>query len=375
MPAITALPPRRGLSLALVRSATAAAVVVAGLLSLAMVMLILNQPGGGIGLAIAAVTMTLPVAYVWQAPNIAAFSLALAAAVNEPFLAHLARCGAALPATFFVAFALGYALGRRRGLLPLAATATAIVLLCVFDPRLGSGVIALMVPVDVVFFGAGLYVRRRAAMVATLRDSTAKLREQRDQTAQLAVAADREELTSQLNRTLAERLDLLSQAADSEGDPRERFATIERLGRQTLDEVRELLGSLRDSPTRPEPALTDLADVCSRATTADVRLTVEGTLRTLPASVELSVCRIVEQLLRILPDEPAARVRLHVDIADTGIDIVIAGTPVAGVDIDVEQIQTLANARAALHGGSVAVTDRPGRRGARVWLPLVTAHG
>ena len=81
--------------------------MLAGLLSLAMVLLILGQHGGGIGLAIAAVAMTMPVAYVWQAPTIAALSIAAAAAVNEPFLAHLARCGAALPATFFVAFAAG----------------------------------------------------------------------------------------------------------------------------------------------------------------------------------------------------------------------------------------------------------------------------
>jgi hypothetical protein len=373
MTATTALPPRWGLSGRRAPSGAAVAIALAGLLSLAMVLLILNQRGGGMGLAIVAVTMTLPVAYGWQAPTIAAFSLAAAAAVNEPFLTHLARCGAALPAAFFVAFAAGYALGQRRGLLPLAGTATSIVLQCVFDPRLGPAVVALMIPLDVIFFGAGLYVRRRAAMVATLRDSTTRLREQRDQTARLAVAADREQLTGQLNLTLSQRLDVLSQTVDGEGDPRERFATIERLGRQTLDEMRELLGSLRDSPTRPEPGLADLADICARATAADVRLTMDGTLRTLPASIELSVCRIVEQLLRILPDEPASRVQLQVDVAATGIDIVIAGTPAVGVDV--EQIQTLATARAALHGGRVAVTDHPGRRGARVWLPLVSVHG
>jgi signal transduction histidine kinase len=371
MTATTALAARSGLSLRRSPSAAAGAVGLAGLLSLAMVLLVLNKRSGGIGLAIAAVTMTLPVAYVWQAPTIAAFSLAAAAAVNEPFLTHLARCGAALPAAFFVAFVAGSALGRRRGLLPLAGTAISIVLQCVFDPRLGPAVVALMIPLDVIFFGTGLYVRRRAAMVATLRDSTAKLREQREQTARVAVTADREQLTGRLNSTLTQRLDVLSQTIEGGGDPSERFAEIERLGRQTLDEMRELLGSLRDSPTRPEPGLADLADICTRATAADVRLTVDGTLRTLPASIELSVCRIVEQLLRILPDEPASRVQLHVDVAAAGIDIVIAGTPAIGVDV--EQIQTLATARAALHGGSVAVTDHPGRRGARVWLPLVTA--
>lgn len=355
------------------QSVALTAIVLAGLLSVAMVAIVLSQRAGDIGLAIAAVAMTAPVAFAWPAPTIAAFTLAAAAVVNKPFLTQVARCGAGLPAVFFVAFVAGYALERRPGLLPLAGTVISIVLQCVFDPRLGAGAIALMIPLDLVFFGAGRYVRRRAAMVTTLRESTATLREQREQTARLAVAADREELTGWLNRALTQRLDLLSCAVSDDGDTRDRFATIERLGRQTLDEMRELLGSLRDSPTQPKPGLADLADVCARATTADVRLTVDGAPRTLPASIELSVCRIVEQLLRVLPDEPASRVQLHIDVAATGIDIVVAGTPALGVDL--EHIQTLANARAALHGGTVAVTDQPGRRRAQAWLPLVTAHG
>jgi signal transduction histidine kinase len=365
-------PPRWSLALGGHRSAATAAFVLAALLSVAMVELIFHQRGGGIALAVVAVSMTAPVAYVWQAPTIAAMTLAAAAAVNEPFLAHLARCGAALPAAFFVAFVAAYVLGRRPGLLALGGTAVSIVLQCVFDPRLGVGVIALMLPIDVIFFGAGLYVRRRAAMVATLRQATAKLQDQREETVRLAVAADREQLTGRLNRALTQRLDLLAGAVNGPGDTRDRFATIEQLGRQTLEEMRELLGSLRDSPTEPEPGLADLADVCARATTAEVRLAVDGRTRPLPASIELSVCRIVEQLLRILPDEPASRVHLHVEIAASGIDIVVAGTPATGIDVD--HIRTLANARAALHGGNVAVTDDPGRRRAQVWLPLVTAH-
>ena len=373
MSATTVLPGRRGLLPRRRLSNTAAAVLLAGLLSAAMVGLVLSQHGGGVGLALAAVAMTLPVGYVWRAPTIAAFALAGAAVVNDGLLAPLARCGAGLPATFFVAFVAGCALGKRRGRLALAATAVSIVLQCLFDPRLGAGVIALMMPLDVIFFGAGLYVRHRAAMVATLRDVTAELREQREQTARLVVAADREQLTARLNHVLIQRLDALSQAVGAPGDASPRFAMIEQLGRQTLDQMRELLGSLRDSPIRPEPGLDDLADICSRVTTAHVNLTVDGTLRSLPPSIELSVCRIVEQLLRMLPDDPSGRVQLHVAVTSTGIDVAIDGTPAVGINLD--HVQALASAQAALHGGNVAVTDDPGRRRARVWLPLVTAHG
>ena len=66
-----------------------------------------------------------------------------------------------------------------------------VVIQCVFDPRLGAPVIPLMAAASGVFFGAGLLVRRRSAMVAQLRRSTEQLRAQRERTARLAVAAER----------------------------------------------------------------------------------------------------------------------------------------------------------------------------------------
>jgi signal transduction histidine kinase len=349
-----------------------ASTVLAVVLSVAMVVLILGQRGGGVAAACVAVAMTAPVTYARLAPTAAGVSIAIAAGVNELFFGHLIRCGAALPAAFLIAFVAGYA-RRRLGLVALAGTALSAVIQCLFDPRLGAGVIALMLPVDLVFFLAGVYVGGRAAMVASLRTSTAELYEQRERTARLAVVADREELTGRLNHTLHHRMDALKNATCGGGGSQARFATIEKLGRQTLDEMRELLGSLRESPTRPEPRLADLADVCARASSADVRLTVDGAHRALPASIELSACRIVEQLLRMLPDEPAAEVQLHVAVAAAGIDIVVSGAPASAADL--QHIRALTQARASLHGGSAAISDQAGERRAQVWLPLVTAHG
>jgi hypothetical protein len=230
-----------------------------------------------------------------------------------------------------------------------------------------------MVPMDAAFFAAGRYVRRRAEMVESLREYAAQLQEQREETARLAVAADREELTDRLNHTLRQRIDAIAEAADAPGTSHERFATIELLGRETLDGMRELVGALRESPTEPEPGLANLAELCSRSTTADVRLTVDGQVRLLPASIELSACRIVEQLLRVLPDQPGARVRLQLDFATAGLDIAVSGASVGGVDV--QHVQALAGARAALHGGSVDIADGSGQRRARVHLPLVSSHG
>jgi signal transduction histidine kinase len=354
------------------RAVTATSVGFACLLSAAMFELVLTQHGGGAAAAVAAVTMTMPVAFAPRAPDIAGIWVAVATALNVLVFGQLVRCAAALPAVFIVCFFAGRVSGRR-GRTALLGAVVSLVLECLFDPRLGVGTIALMVPIAGAFFAAGLYVRRRASMVTALRESAAKLHEQRERTAHLAVLADREELGGQLSSTLRQRMQLLADAAQGPGDFRDRFRTIEQIGRQALDDMRALVSSLRDAPTEPEPGLADLATVCARATTADVQLIMDGTLRPLPASIELSACRIVEQLLRILPDEPASRIRLQIEVARAGIDIVMAGPATFG-DGDLECVRALSGARAALHGGTVAITDQGGQRRAHVWLPLVTAH-
>ena len=352
-------------------AATSAAVALAVVLSASIYWLVVPHHSGSIPAGIAALAMTAPVAYGLRWPSAAGVSLAAGAALNELFFGHLVRCGPALPATFFVAFVGGYLLGRQ-GWLALSGSLVSVCLQCVFDPNLGAAVMTLMVPITLAFFAAGLYVRRRAALVDALRATTRQLADQREQTAKLAVAADREVITGQLDLVLQQRLDSIEELSRAAEPSHERFAAIEQLGRQTLDGMRDVLGSLRDSPIEPEPGLAELAGICSRATTADVRLTIDGSVRPLPASIELSACRIVEQLVRLLADEPSARVQLRVDFAVSSLDIALSGSPTA--EVDLLHVRSLADARAAVHGGTVDIIDGPGLRSARVCLPLMAIH-
>ena len=77
--------------------------------------------------------------------------------------------------------------------------------------------------------------------------------------------------------------------------------------------MRAVVGVLRAdtplAPTAPQPTLTHLESLLARAKGADARLTVEGGPRALPAAVELSAYRIVEQLLDALEDAPDVEVR------------------------------------------------------------------
>lgn len=361
--------------LASVHGAGAAVVASALALSVFVVVLVRSQAGGAAA-SVAATAMTMPVAFARRAPMPSAAFLAAAAAANEIFFGHLIRCGAALPAAFFVAYVAGNARAGRVRAPALAAVIISIVIQCVFDPQLGAGVIVLMAPLSAVFFGAGILVRRRSALVAELRRNTEQLRTQRERTAYLAVAAERARINADIRGTLRERIneiDVLTRAARTDsGDPGASFAAIECTGRAILDSMRLLVGTLRDAPTEPEPGLAELTDLLACATTADTRLSVEGSQRPLPASIELTGYRIVEQLLTVLRDDPSARIDVQVRFASDCLDLRITGPPAN--DEDLRHVRSLVQARLALYGGTIDFEDTAGQRAAQVRLPLVTSH-
>jgi hypothetical protein len=299
--------------------------------------------------------------------NIAAFALAVALSAYMVVL---------VPAVFFVAYLAGRAcVGRARALV-LAGVLVSVVIQCLYDPRLGAPVIVLMTAVSGVFAGAGILVRRRAGMVAELRRRTTQLREQRERTAALAVAAERVRITADISGTLTERIDEIGWLARPVGDGTvpvdASFAAIELAGRAVLDSMRQAVGTLRETTTEPEPGLDELGGLLLRATTAAARLTVEGPQRPLPASIELTGYRIVEQLLTVLRDEPSAQVDVGLRFGPECLELHVAGPPAVGCDL--RQLRSAVQARLALFGGTIDIEESAERRSSRVVLPLVTSH-
>jgi signal transduction histidine kinase len=113
--------------------------------------------------------------------------------------------------------------------------------------------------------------------------------------------------------------------------------SVEELAREALGELNHLLGALRRepdaSPARPPaPALAELDGLvtATRAAGTVVDLTVEGQARPLPAGVELSVYRIIQEALanvaRHAP-QSAARVILCYAPGQLRVEIVNAAPP------------------------------------------------
>jgi signal transduction histidine kinase len=338
-------------------------------------------PHSGAVAAVAVLAMTLPVAWERRAPLTAAAAVAAGAAANELFIGPMVRCGPGLPAVFVIAFFAGTRLDGRRLVIAAALCLVAVIVQAFFDPQLGAGFLVAGVPVVAGSCLAGRLVRSRGLAAAALRERNARLREQRAQTAQLAVAADRARVAGDLDEFLRDRITTMAAAAAAgreliTADPaaaQGAFAAVENSGRAALAQMRDVVGTLREERlTGPQPVLAQLGSLLESATSSDARLRVEGSPRVLPAGLELSAYRIVEHLLAALQDAPGARVDVRVRFGPDALELDVAG-PV-GRRADPVTAFAVARERVALLGGTLRIETCPGRWAALVRLPLMAGY-
>jgi signal transduction histidine kinase len=316
--------------------------------------------------------VTVPLLWRRVAP-IAAVSAAYAGLVLNIALlgTEFLRCGVTLPTALLFAFAAGSLLTGRQAYagLVLSTALTATDFFLTFDPATA----AVMTGATGLVWGIGRAVRSRSRMVAELEQQTAELRRTRDERARLEVATDRARLSGELEELLHRRLGALAKLAGEapRGEAGAATATlvdIERESRRTLEEMRGLVGVLRDddfgAQTQPQPTLTHLDALLTQAKGAEARLTVEGNPRVLPPAVELSVYRIVEHLLRGVADSP--NVDMTIRFGDDALELSVAGPARGWTDAAVER----ARERVKLHHGTIETTARGGRAAAVVQLPV-----
>jgi signal transduction histidine kinase len=178
------------------------------------------------------------------------------------------------------------------------------------------------------------YVGRRLRIRA---ERAAQLQREHAAEARRAVVEERTRIARELHDVVAHRVSLMTvqagaaktvAAEDPEGAARAMHA-VEKAGREALEELRHLLGVLRPEAEAealdPQPALADVPRLVDqlRAASLDVSLSMDGARIDLPARVDLSAFRIVQEALtNVLKHAgPGARaeVRLHTD--DRGVDI------------------------------------------------------
>lgn len=161
----------------------------------------------------------------------------------------------------------------------------------------------------------GLLIRHQLELVAQLRAAQAGL-------AAKARVEERNRISRDLHDVIAHTLTVsllhvMSARLAVEHDPDEAaraLAEAERLGRESLDEVRQVVGMLRDSAdattgTTPLPDASGLPELVARfrAAGADVSFSADGDTSRLPATIGLAVYRILQEALtNVIKHAPAA---------------------------------------------------------------------
>jgi len=157
----------------------------------------------------------------------------------------------------------------------------------------------------------GHFVGRRRAYAARL-ERTAELERTRAEQARRAVTEERLRLARELHDVVAHSISVIAVqsgvgahvASTQPEEAAKALAAIEATSRAALTELRRLLGVLRQEgepqgALAPVPGLADLDRLLAEVAKAGlaVRLQVEGTPSTLPAGVDLSAYRIVQEAL------------------------------------------------------------------------------
>jgi signal transduction histidine kinase len=236
----------------------------------------------------------------------------------------------------------------------------------------------------VVAWTFGKWHRTSTQLVAELEHRADDLERRQAEDARRAVAEERTHIARELHDIVAHHVSMVvvqaeagaaTVASSTAGPSAEAaFDGIAATGREALDELRRLLGVLRDEgdvglATTPQPALDRVGALVDqmRATGLSVELRVEGEPRRLPDGMELSAYRIVQEALtnvvrhagvastsvvvRYAPDA------VEVEVVDDGTGVAVvadgAAAPAGHGLIGIRE-------RVALFGGDLRVGGRPG---------------
>jgi signal transduction histidine kinase len=215
----------------------------------------------------------------------------------------------------------------------------------------------------------GQMLVNRSRLNRALGEKARRAEAERREQAESAALEERTRIAGELHDVVAHALSAMTVQASaarrlSVRDPalaRDAFMTVENTGREALAELRRLLGVLRKEDEElalaPQPRLAHVDALTRRAEAAGlpVRLLVSGSVRPLPAGVDLTAYRLVQEALGGARDAGRAgraEVRIEYGDADVRVDVADDGAPRGRRLLGMRE-------RVAVYGGELAAAPEP----------------
>jgi signal transduction histidine kinase len=275
----------------------------------------------------------------------------------------------------------------------------AVAILVLTEVSLGAGLLVWAIPglmlVDRVhaLLAAGAIwfvadsVRERRRYLAGLAEQAAQRQQAEAEAGRQAVRQERVRIARELHDVVAHSLGVVTvQAgvgrrigATAPAEALRALRAVEVTGRSALEELRRILGLLRDDDTQPSlapaPGIADLGELAEvvRAAGTPVSLAVTGDVAALPPAAALTVYRIIQEALtNVVKHAGGAAAAVRVAAGPDGVRIVVAndgrpavagtgpGRTAAGPGVAGRHGIVGMRERAAVFGGTLDAAVAPG---------------
>lgn len=246
--------------------------------------------------------------------------------------------GAQLIAAILLVGYAGYRLPRRAALVAYTALATVppATIVATGESAWEFLFFALILAPGLV---VGLLLAREQQRSAELTLLTEELRHEREKQAEVAVAAERVRISRELHDAVAHTVSVMTlqvgvvrRRQEPGSIEEETLRNAEQLGRQAVDELRRIVGLVREGEAAalaPLPSLAQVDELVQQVRSAGTEVTMHtsGDVSQVQGAVQASAYRIVQEgLTNALKHAPGAAVRVQVRVTAGAVEVEVVNT-------------------------------------------------
>jgi len=244
------------------------------------------------------------------------------------------------------------------------------------DPRSGVGNFVVASIIFAIVWTIAFGVGRKSVEADEARDRAARAEREREERARSAVAEERARIARELHDVVGHSVSVMTVQASGvrrllrpdQDREREALLIVERTGREALAEMRRMVGVLRrpeEAPAlAPQPSLDHLGRLVEQAREAGlpVELSIEGDAIQLPAGVDLTAYRLVQEgLTNVVKHAQATRAEVLVNYGESYLEVTVTdnGSGVGNGDGSGHGLVGILE-RVSVYGGELDAGPQPG---------------